>query len=95
MTKTRTATIERYHCFGTPRYHLRVTYKGELLRWRSGGMSVVADAVDYGNETFMAMWAHARNHGFTHVRVAGDWTGRTKPRGGKIQPCPTIIRNKK
>lgn len=26
--KRKTATIERYHLYGTPRYELRVTYRG-------------------------------------------------------------------
>ena len=85
MAKTRTATIERYSIgFGTSRHYLRVTYKGKLLRWRSGTGSAVANAVDCGYETLMAMHGHARNQGFTHVRIAGDWDGKIKPRGGKL-----------
>lgn len=86
--KRRTATIERYHCYGTPRLHLRVTYQGRVLRWRdasSPGLSfAMADAEDRGAETLDAMRAHARRHGFTHVRIVGDWFGRTKPRGGSL-----------
>lgn len=81
----RTATIERYHRFGTPRHHLRVIYRGRVLWWRDGAGSAIADAPDYGAESLAAMREHARKHGFTHVRIAGDWQGRTKPKGGKLQ----------
>ena len=87
--KRRTATIERYHCYGTPRHHLRVTYRGRVLRWRDasspGLCFAMADAPDWGAESLQAMKAHARRHGFTHVRIVGDWSGRTKPRGGSLK----------
>lgn len=82
----KTATIDRYHCWGTPRHHLRVAYMGRTLQWRdtsSPGLSFAyADMVDYGAESIEAAKAHAKRQGFTHVRFTGDWS--VKPRGGKL-----------
>jgi len=82
----RTATIERYHCYGTPRHHLCVRYRGKTLSWSAGPSwhIVYADAWHYGADTFRAMVQHAENRGFTHVRIVGDWTHSTKPAGGSI-----------
>lgn len=85
--KRQTATIERYHCFGTPRYHLRATSRGRVLTWRdadSPGLSFAyAIAEDRGAETLAAMKARAKRHGFTHCRIVGEWVGE-RPRGGKL-----------
>lgn len=84
----KTATIERYHCFGTPNHHLKVTYKGHTLRWSNHDAKgyylgeTWADMVDYGAESIVAARGHAKKHGFTHVKFTGDW--KNKPRGGKV-----------
>jgi beta-mannanase len=85
---TRTATVTRYHCYGTPQHHLSVSYRGETLRWATHDPqgyytgNAYADMVDYGQESIEAAKDHARKQGFTHIRFAGEW--RTKPRGGKL-----------
>jgi hypothetical protein len=86
----RTATIERYHCFGTPHHWLQVHYRGKVLNWsarRPDGSyegQTYADARHDGDDVLAAMRAHAKRMGFTHVRITGDWQGRTKPNGGAL-----------
>lgn len=91
----KTATIERYHCYGTPNHHIRVTYRGNVLRWRdsaSPGLSfAMADTVDRGSETIGAMIEHARRHGFTHARFTGDWKGRTMQKTMALSPKRSIV----
>lgn len=83
--KNRTATIERFSMWGTGRATLRVMYQGDVLRWSEGaGVTAMAQATDYGDDVREAMRQRARNQGFTHVRYVGDWTGATKPKGGKL-----------
>lgn len=83
--KRHTATIERYHCYGTRHHHLRVTYRGKTLQWSEGLTSAWADMVDYGQESIDAAKGHARKQGFTHCRFVGDWTNYRSPqRGGKL-----------
>lgn len=85
MPKTKTATIERYHCYGTPRYHIRVTYCGRTINWAEGNSTVYADWVDGSQDADIAnARAVAKRFGFTHVRFVGDWERRTKPQGGKV-----------
>ena len=95
----KTATIERYHVYGTNRYDLCVRYNGKTLSWVSTEPSwhvVHAVALDHGADSLRAMVDHARRHGFTHVRYTGDWDKRTKPHGGlivnqlKAKPCSSI-----
>lgn len=93
--KRRTATIERYHVHGTMRYELRVTYRSETLWWnaRDNGVSrtfyaIVQDCPLKGwgdiPDDVQACRDHAKRHGFTHVRIIGDWSKRTKPKGGAL-----------
>ena len=86
----RTVTLERYHCYGTPRHHLRLTYRGRTLHWwdqtDTGPASVYADACDFHQQDQIdAMRATAKRQGFTHLRVVGDWSRRNKPRGGILK----------
>lgn len=83
----RTATIERYHVYGTSRFHLRVTYRGFVLRWSEMNPAwciVYADAWHLGDDTVNAMIQHAKRSGFTRVKFSGDWTHSRKPVGGSI-----------
>lgn len=87
----KTATIERYHVYGTSRYELRVTYRGRVIRWQEGMTTCMAILQDYpardcdGQPVDVNMARlHAMRQGFTHVRIAGDWTKRTKPAGGAV-----------
>lgn len=86
----RTATIERYHCYGTPHHWLNVHYRGKVLNWathREDGSyegQAYADARHDGPDVMEAMRQHAKRKGFTHVRIVGDWAGFTKPKGGKL-----------
>ena len=86
----RTATIERYHCYGTSNHHLRTLYRGNVLDWaayRPDGSYegyAYADARHDGNDVLQAMRDRAKCLGFTHVRIAGDWQGCTKPKGGAL-----------
>jgi hypothetical protein len=87
--KRQTITLERYHCYGTPRHHLRLTYRGRTLHWweqtDTGPASVYADAADlHAPDQIDAMRAMAKRHGFSHLRITGDWSRRDKPRGGLI-----------
>jgi len=81
----KTATIERYHVFGTMRHNIRVTYRGNVLTWVTSDPWTrhYADASFYGQESIDAMRQHAKRAGFSHVRFVGDWDKWTKPKGGK------------
>jgi len=89
-TKRKTATIDRYHCYGTPNHHLSVSYRSKVLRWSTHDKdgywtgNAYADMVDYGKESIDAAKRHAINHGFTHVKFTGEWPKGGKPKGGKI-----------
>ena len=86
----RTATITRYHCYGTPRHHLSVSYLGQRLRWTvrdADGYykgNAIADMVHNGDESIEAAKNIARKQGFTHVKFDGDWPNARKPRNGKL-----------
>jgi len=92
----KTATIERYHVYGTPRHELRVTYRGEFINWwetSPEGAHVHAYAIvqddptkdwDGGPVDVNMCRLYAKRMGFTHVRIVGDWDRRTKPAGGKL-----------
>lgn len=84
----KTATIERSHCYGTPRYQLSVRYLGKVLQWRDetylGYITAHAYILDDGADAIERARTVARRYGFTHCRFTGDWSGRTKPSGGKL-----------
>lgn len=86
--KRKTATIERYRCRGTPRYHLRLTYRGLTLNYWQSGYSLWHDCVHYGDDSIEALKDAARKRGFTHVRFTGDWTCARKPKGGALGGAP-------
>lgn len=85
MTR-KTAIAERWPVHGTHNYTLGVRYRGRLLCWVNGSppTKVYASFLYCGAES--EEWARkiAREHGFTHIRFTGDWTKRTKPKGGKL-----------
>ena len=82
--KRRTALIERFHYYGTPRYGFVVSYRGATVRWREGNADVWAQTAFDDAEAMEYSRKHAKAQGFTHCRIAGDWSGRTKPKGGKL-----------
>ena len=71
----KTATIERYHVYGTHWYSLSLRYRG---------LPIGKDEIHIGASDIEALRARARSHGFTHVKYAGDWAKKTKPRNGKL-----------
>lgn len=84
MMKRRTATIERYHVWGTPHYCLGLFYRGEELTPKVSPGSLLAEwipADDAGRERLRTL---AKAQGFTHVRFTGDWSWPFPPRGGKL-----------
>ncbi len=70
----KTATIERYHMYGTRHYSLKMTYKG--YTWH--------EVTDHGNDSTEKLLTLARNRGFTHVKFVGNWDRRTKPKNGSL-----------
>lgn len=84
----KTATLERYHCFGTPNHHIRLTYRGETLHWRdmeSPGLSFAfADCPHFGTAEVNVMIDRVRRFGFTHIKFTGDWRGHTVRKGMKL-----------
>ena len=88
--KRKTATIERYHCYGTVNHHLRVYYRGKTLKWANRDPEGYylgeswADMVDYGQESIDAARQHAKRQGFSHVKFTGEWSHARKPKGGKL-----------
>jgi hypothetical protein len=85
-TKQRTATIERYHVFGTRHYCLSLIYRGRDLTPCFDSLHRVPVMVPDDAEGILRMQRIAKAQGFTHCRFTGDWDryGRTKPRGGKL-----------
>jgi hypothetical protein len=89
-----TATIERYHVWGTHRHELRVMHRGRVVSWYEGLTHVLAIVQDDPTQARDVGWLvstdvhacrlHAKRQGFTHVRFAGDWSKRTKPKDGKL-----------
>lgn len=86
--KRKTATIERYHVYGTrDSYMARVMYRGRVLsHWQSGYCSAAHFPAPGG---FPYEWEeiarnHAKRHGCTHVRFIGNFQGVRKPRGGRL-----------
>lgn len=89
----KTATIERYHVYGTPRHHVRATYRGHTVNyWQQGDCRpehVYLDAVHcFGIDEIELLheWRkRLKGLGFTHVRFDGAWgKHNTKPKGGKL-----------
>jgi hypothetical protein len=80
----KTATIERFHVYGTPRYGYVLTYRGNVIRWREGLAECWAQTADDSLESLQSLKARALQFGFTHVRITGNWERRTKPNGGKL-----------
>lgn len=80
----KTATIERYHVWGTPRHNIRVTYRGKTLNHWEGLTHSYADMPD-SPEAREHCKAYALRQGFDMVRYVGDWSKTTKPKGGKLR----------
>lgn len=80
----KTATIERCHCYGTPRFYFCLTYRGRVCSYWQTGHIVYCQTMADDLESLQAMKDHARKQGFTHVKFSGDWDKRTKPQGGKL-----------
>lgn len=80
----KTATIERYHVFGTSRHNQSLTYNGSTLHYWSDGQSVYVQAPCYGIETIKELSKRAYQRGFTHIRFCGDWSGYNVPKTIKI-----------
>jgi len=51
----KTATIERYHLYGTMRHMICARYRGDILFWWTNGHRVFADAPFYGQDSIDAM----------------------------------------
>lgn len=87
MAKT-TATIERYHVYGTPNYCVALFHRGSEYtpkeRDAHGHASTQAQWIPADAEGVELLRQHAKSLGFTHVRFAGDWSKQTKPAGGKL-----------
>lgn len=96
----KTATIVRSHVYGTPRYELSVTYRGETLAWVDSAkysFAITLYATIQEDRTASDVhrqrtcrdiqWCEgiARKWGFTHIRFAGEWSpNRLKPNGGAL-----------
>jgi hypothetical protein len=91
----KTATIERYHCYGTPNHHVAAYYRGKRVSYSdySGGYwngVVVLDAVHtfgVAQQSLLHNWRQRlKGLGFTHWRFVGDWgpSGLNKPQDGKL-----------
>lgn len=83
----KTATLERSRgVSGHPSsYRLSLKYHGKYaVSWVIENVWVPADAPDYGDESVEGFRELAKQDGFTHIRFAGDWAGRDKPREGKL-----------
>lgn len=95
MAKRRTVTIELYHCYGTPNYHLHALHQGHVVSysqyegeyWKG---TVHLDAPHWfgvDQDNLLREWRERlKRLGFTHWRFTGDWGIRTdaKPKGGKL-----------
>lgn len=88
MHKTKTIILIRYHVQGTPNHCLALYYgKAELTPKEKPGLTGhrTLPAWIPADDAGMAQCkAHAKELGFTHISVQGDWTGKVKPKGGKL-----------
>lgn len=81
--QSRTVTLERWPVSGG-RHGLRLMQGGKHVRWTEGCAQVWAVAYADDDEVIQAMREMAKRQRFTHMRIAGDWTLRAKPRGGRL-----------
>ncbi len=85
---TRTAVISRVHMYGTHRYYLSLMHRGYQIGPREPqllpGHWAPFELVQDDAAGMQRMRDHAKRLGFTHVRIAGDWQGRTVPKGGAL-----------
>lgn len=88
-----TVTLERRVVQGTGLMMIEMHYKGTLIQLDGLGYAcfkarsdklehVLTDKISSITELRQA----AREKGFTHMRISGDWTGVTKPKGGRLAP---------
>lgn len=86
--KTSTITLERYHVWGTPNKCLALFYRGMELTPKEKpalmGHRALPAWIPDDAAGIEQMREHARSMGFTHWRIEGDWTNRTKPHQGKL-----------
>lgn len=84
----KTASIERYHVWGTPNYCLSMFYRTDEMTPRDPasfpGHRALPAWIPDDATGIERMRVHAKANGFTHVRFVGDWERRVKPSGGKI-----------
>ncbi len=74
MTVRKTATIERYHMYGTRHHALKITYRGYTRH----------EVIDHGEDSIVLLLNVARVRGYTHAKFVGDWARRTKPKNGAL-----------
>jgi hypothetical protein len=80
----KTATIERYHVYGTPNYCVALFYQGRELTPKESPRSVLHRWIPGDSEGVTELTALAARLGFTHVRYVGNWERQTKPRDGEL-----------
>ena len=76
----RTATIQRYHVYGTPNHCLAMFYRDKEITPRRVAWSL-PDWIPDDAAGIEQMRQHAKALGFTHVRFTG-W--RNNPKNGKL-----------
>lgn len=77
----KTATLERYHVWGTPNHCLALFYRNEELTPRENpalpGHRALPAWIRDDDAGIAQLVSHARSLGFTHVKFEGDWSKRT------------------
>lgn len=79
----KTATIERYHVWGTPNHCVALWYRGEELTPLEDGSTVRRQWIPDDVQGVERLRQVAINLGFTHVRYTGEW-GRKHPKKQKL-----------
>lgn len=83
--KTKTATIERYHIWGTRgNYQARVMYRGRVVQFWESGYCVRLDFPANDSDWAQVARSNAKRAGFTAVRFVGDFSHSAKPSGGQL-----------
>jgi len=80
----KTATIERYHVWGTPNHCFAMFYRENELTPTHSPTCPTPQWIPDDEQGRVRLLRLAHMRGFTHIRYAGDWDKRTKPHGGLI-----------
>jgi hypothetical protein len=77
--KTKTASIERYHVWGTPHYCLALVYRGKDYTPHESPTCPIPRMIPDDADGIAKLKRVARAWGFSHVQFTGDWDRMKRP----------------